>query len=355
MNETSNLEEKRVRVLVENYDINNFKPKPFHHVISIISVDKVKEIIKRMPSETEKFNKKIRVITDDYIFSKSGNLIVIQYNRLGNFFWRWRDLFFSPVQYKFSIDGLEDEALFQRRTDFPLYLRILAFIVLTILTSFIPFFNIMILINNFGIFLTLNLSYKIILSILITISIVVIIKIVWEGIKTSFKKVRLIEIDKYIPYLNYVKTIDFDYPIIMIGQIFYTLIFQLYSFTIPPYANYFAPYNYFLSGDILGAILASMASFSGVSFVFTSIGSLIFLYKNHLSKNLLLDFLGNKIGANDGLDENIDQIMKLMKKSENLYFIQMYNLIKRKKIWEVGLLAAMASIISAFLSLLPII
>jgi hypothetical protein len=43
-----------VKVLVENYDIVKFEPKPFTIVSETLSIDKVNEIITRMPVKTEK-------------------------------------------------------------------------------------------------------------------------------------------------------------------------------------------------------------------------------------------------------------------------------------------------------------
>jgi len=188
-------------------------------------------------------------------------------------------------------------------------------------------------------------------GILLLSSCIVIGKIFYEGLKAYFLKKRcIIDIDNYIPYLSNFKTIDFDYPLLVGGQIFYFIIFALYSFNLPLVFRFFtsgAPagrmlFIYVISeGDFLTIILYFLMILSIVLFLYILIGTFIALYKNYHMKDSMIEFLPSKLNLNDQIGR--------------IYYLQLYNLIKTKKLWEVGLIAKITTIISVASTLFPLI
>ena len=342
----------KVSVIVENYDIENFVSKPFNVVIESLSHDKVNKIIKEMPVKTDKAKLKIRVITDEFIFSKHRffkKTVFYRPNRKGNFFLRWR---YEVQSYAWSGRKSEDTfdiAEMKMEQIIPDWLttisNILVLILLTPMLAILPLLNIFNLIWNFEIILGLGLQGWVICGVLLVVSCIVVIKIFWEGIK-SFKKNKLKVVDRktYTPYYSGLTTIDFDYPLLVFGQFFYFIIFELYSFDLSLFNEIFLTIN-LQPVDFIWNFLTTLPNIYlvlyAVLLTYLLWGTLITYYRSYRTKNAMLEHLPTELRLEDKID--------------SIYYLHLHNLIKTKKVGEVGLLTKLTTLISAAFTLLPLI
>jgi hypothetical protein len=92
-----------MKVLIENYDIETEEYIPLFCQVLDINLDKLKAIIRDIPTSYRKVKSRIRVITRDYIFYKfSHKILCYEINRINGGFWEMDmykfDIFFEDIE-----------------------------------------------------------------------------------------------------------------------------------------------------------------------------------------------------------------------------------------------------------------
>lgn len=310
-----------MEVFITNYNRAKRKYDLFHVELVDLSSEELKDLLFELPVEEEFI--RIQVITDYHIFQKVTE---------------------TDIQYKFNAKGIrsgyskyipidEIESIpktlkIKKRKKAILFYSIMFYGIFGIIS--LPIYNILIILINFKLILP-NISHLVIFIMLLLFSIYSIQnQIKLELIYPIRRNIPIFEMEyAIIPYL--IKEKDLSTFIAFYGQLFYPLLFEIYSiFSLITYFKFF------------WLIIVIFCAVFFYYIVLYPILYIIDLKKNRKFKDELMQFV-------------LEKMFLKVNSGERGFYLNIYHQLKAKPLYRVSFMSKLIAIASFIFTILPIL
>ena len=321
-----------MKVLIDHYSLTANEYEEYHQELADMNLDKLIELLHRIPQKDEFPNNPVNIITKDFIFLKTTDeCIRIVPNitglrlipQLGDPFKEEKLHGHKLVEYNINNSDLKSFIL--KGTDYKTSKR--SGYRNLFLNGFLPCMNIILIIIIISI-INLNIGILISFGVLLFLSVFNLIYIIRY---TYMKPVQFRKLKYEILILDKLKPIDISYIVLSFSQCFYFIIFIIFSFYLDD-----SLYQNILWGIL---ILSSGFLFHRVvwgCFLIISLYLRARLAKELVQERILSKYYNGKI------------------KEKNQY-LSLYILVKSEKLIKFGLLTKLITIITFVFTLIPIV